>query len=135
MENMKKRGDKEGWGVIFCWSFEMKKLYYHEKEYPFASKNHYHMYIFDNTYPNYDKTWNPPITFSGEAYFKKFWELSILISYFLEQNNPIYWNTLKSKSGWYIPPPGGMSLIFFSTNSTDLRSFGTGIRRPILFSF
>ena len=36
----------------------------------FASKYHYHMYIFDNSYPNYDKTLNPPITFQGGIFQK-----------------------------------------------------------------
>ena len=54
----------------FFWSFEMKELHYHKKEYPFASKYHYHMYIFDNSYPNYDKTLNPPITFQGGIFQK-----------------------------------------------------------------
>ena len=54
----------------FFWSFEMKKLHYHKKEYPFASKYHYHMYIFDNSYPNYDKTLNPSITFQGDIFRK-----------------------------------------------------------------
>ena len=49
----------------FFWSFEMKKWHCHKKEHPFASKYHYHMYIFDNLYPNYDKTRKNPITFQG----------------------------------------------------------------------
>ena len=56
--------------VSFFWSIEMKKLHYHKKEYPFASKYHYHMYIFDNSYPNYDKTRNPPITFQAGIFQK-----------------------------------------------------------------
>ena len=54
----------------FFWSFEMKELHYHKKEYPFASKYHYHMYIFDNLYPNYDKTRKTPITFQGGIFQK-----------------------------------------------------------------
>ena len=54
----------------FFWSSEIKKLHYHKKEHPFANKNHYHMFIFDNSYPNYDKTRNPPITFQGGIFRK-----------------------------------------------------------------
>ena len=46
-------------------SYQMKKWHCHKKEHPFASKYHYHMYIFDNLYPNYDKTRKTPITFQG----------------------------------------------------------------------
>ena len=76
---------------FFFWSFEMKKWHYDKKEHSFESKNHYHLYIFDNSYPNHDKTRNPPITFFGEHTSKSFVRTAFftLTSFFLGQNNPI----------------------------------------------
>ena len=90
--------------MIFSGHLKWKKWHYGKKEHPFASKNHYHLYIFGNSYPNYDKTWNPPITLLGE-YFKNFWIKSFitLSSFFLGQNNPILQSTIKSESGWCHP--------------------------------
>ena len=51
-------------------SFGMKKYHYRNKEHLFVIQNHFHMYIFYNSYTNYDKTRNPPITFQGDVFRK-----------------------------------------------------------------
>ena len=48
----------------------MKKYHYRNKEHLFVIQNHFHMYIFYNSYTNYDKTRNPPITFQGDVFRK-----------------------------------------------------------------
>ena len=49
-------------------SFELKKWHAHKVKHPFASKNHFQLYVFNNSYPNYDKTRTPPITFQGGVF-------------------------------------------------------------------
>ena len=83
----------------------MKNDYYHKKEHPFPSQNHYSYVYFREFITKLWlilKCWNAPSpTFQG-VYFEKFWEWRFfpLPSLFLGENNPIYQISSKSESEW-----------------------------------
>ena len=73
IEKKKSKGKRRDLLFIFSVIGNLKKWHAHKLEHPLASKNHFHLRIFDYSYPHYDKTRNLPITFQG-AYFEKIWE-------------------------------------------------------------